>query len=190
MTRRNVLLLTVAIVVAIVIAAIAYLVVNRSNGAQQLQNASQAPVAALLSVGAQAPQFTALTTAGSFDLSKTRKPVFLEVFATWCPHCQRETVVLNRLYTQFAGKVAFVAVSGSATGMNGLAETPQDVIQFRQMFHVLYPIAFDGSLSVAQEYLQGGFPTIVIISSEKKIVYLSSGEIAEAKLAAQLAQFE
>ena len=37
-----------------------------------------------------APQFEVATTAGYFDLSKTRKPVFLEIFATWCPHCQRE----------------------------------------------------------------------------------------------------
>lgn len=185
MNRRTVSLVTFLVVLAIVIGAIWYLRRPQSSS-QQLQSASQAPIAALLTVGDTAPEFQVASTGGSFDLAKTKKPVFLEVFATWCPHCQRETAVLNRLYPQFKDKVAFIAVSGSNTGMDGLAATSNDVLQFAQRFGVKYPVAFDGTLAVANDYLQGGFPTIVIISSDKKIVYLTSGEIPEATLAAQL----
>ena len=185
MNRRTLSLVTILVVIAIIIGAIWYLR-HPQNGSQQLQNASQAPMSALLTVGATAPEFQAATTAGGFDLAKTKKPVFLEVFATWCPHCQRETVVLDRLYAQFQKKIDFIAVSGSNTGMDGLAATQNDVLQFAQRFGVRYPIAFDGTLTVANEYLQGGFPTIVIIASNKKIDYLNSGEIPETTLAAQL----
>ncbi len=187
MNRRILSLATLVVVIAIVAFAVWYMR-HPQNAAQQqqLQNASQAPMSTLLTVGDTAPEFTAASTDGAFDLAKTKKPVFLEVFATWCPHCQRETAVLNRLYPQFKNKVDFIAISGSNTGMDGFAATQNDVVQFAQRFNVKYPIAFDGTLTVANDYLQGGFPTIVIIASNKKIVYLTSGEIPEATLVAQL----
>lgn len=185
MNRRILSIVTIVIVVAVILAAFVF-VKTHQPAAQQVQNASQAPIAALLSVGTTAPEFQAASTHGSFDLAKTKKPVFLEVFATWCPHCQRETAVLNRLYPLFKKKVDFIAVSGSNTGMDGLAATQNDVLQFAQRFNVKYPIAFDGTLTVANDYLQGGYPTIVIIDSKKKIVYLTSGEIPETTLAAEL----
>ena len=54
---------------------------------------------------------------GPFNLPKAdHKPVLLEVFATWCPHCQHEVSVLNPLFHQYGDKVHFVAVSGSPYG--------------------------------------------------------------------------
>jgi thiol-disulfide isomerase/thioredoxin len=180
-------IVTGIVVVAIVIAAIIYM--RRSATNAQLQNASQVPVAALLTVGVEAPEFSVSSTHGLFDLAKTKKPVFLEVYATWCPHCQRETVVVNNLYETFKNTIDFIAVSGSATGMDGIAPSSQaDVIAFAQAFNVKYPIAYDPTLAVAHDYLQGGFPTIVIIDSKKRITYMNSGEVAQSVLAAQLAR--
>jgi thiol-disulfide isomerase/thioredoxin len=141
--------------------------------------ASDAPMYAKLAVGDPAPQFAAATTAGPFDSSKTGgKPVLLEVFATWCPHCQHETSVLNELYGKYNGKLDIVAVSGSNIGIDSNApESQADVINFAQQFNVKYPIAYDSSLDVAKKYLQGGFPTIVLIDKTGKIAYVDSGEI-------------
>jgi len=133
--------------------------------------------------GDRAPQFQALTTRGLFDLYKTNKPVFLEVFATWCPHCQRETAVIDKLYARYRGEVAFVGVSGSNTAMGGQSpSSDEDVLLFRDKFHVAYPIAYDGSLTVANAYLQSGFPTIAVIDRRKRISYLNSGEIGYGEL--------
>ena len=68
-----------------------------------------------IKVGDTAPEFSVQTNAGPFDLAGVSTPVLLEVFATWCPHCQRETAVMNEVATQYAGKVAIVAVSGDAS---------------------------------------------------------------------------
>jgi thiol-disulfide isomerase/thioredoxin len=138
---------------------------------------SQAPLVSFISTGDRAPDFSVNTDRGAFTLVDAHQPVLLELFATWCPHCQRETVVMNRLYAKYSARVAFVAVTASPYGSDGQApETARDVLAFAQAFRVRYPVAFDPSLSVARGYLQGGYPTIAIIS-QGRVRYLTSGEI-------------
>jgi thiol-disulfide isomerase/thioredoxin len=178
--RRIILYATLAIVVIGVIVAIG--LSNRSNPVVP-KAASEAAMNSKLKPGDTAPEFTAQTNAGAFDLAQVSTPVLLEVFATWCPHCQRETAVLNDLATKYAGKVAIVAVSGSPYGIDGSsAESQLDVNRFGQQFGVRYPIGFDPDLKVAQSYLQGGFPTLVLIDKNKTIRWMKSGEVAETEL--------
>jgi thiol-disulfide isomerase/thioredoxin len=160
------------------------------------QSATTAATPAQLSVGQQAPLFSVATTAGPFDITKAGdKPTLLEVFATWCPHCQRETVVLNQLYGKYKGKVNFVAVSGSPYDMSGppgenpgtpQPESQADVVNFMQKFNVTYPIAFDPDLKVANEYMQDGFPQVVLIGTDGKILALRSGEIPANDIASAI----
>jgi thiol-disulfide isomerase/thioredoxin len=136
-----------------------------------------------LKVGDAAPTFAVQTNAGPFDLGQVSTPVLLEVFATWCPHCQRETAILNDLAAKYAGKLAIVAVSGSPYGLDGTKpESQLDVNQFGAQFNVRYPIAYDPELKVGSLYLKAGFPTMVLIDPSKKIRYMDSGEKSEAEL--------
>lgn len=147
------------------------------------QSATETHAQAALKVGQAAPPFTVSTTAGSFDLATAQTPVMLEVFATWCPHCQRETKIIDNLYARYGKKISIVAVSGSNVGIDGSSPASQaDVIGFAQKFDVSYPIAFDPDLKVAGAYLQTGFPTIVIIKKDKTISYVGDGEIAQPTL--------
>lgn len=152
------------------------------------KTASEAPTIAHLTVGQTAPSFSVSTTAGPFDSTKTDgKPILLEVFATWCPHCQHETSVLNDLYSRFGSKVDFVAVSGSTMGMDGSTpESQADVIAFAQHFDVRYPVAYDPTMDVATKYLQGGYPTIVVIGKDDKVASVDDGEIPAATLAKRI----
>jgi thiol-disulfide isomerase/thioredoxin len=179
--RRSILYASLGVVIVVMIVA----VLSRNP---QVQNASTAPQQAAINVGDTAPQFAISTTAGPFDLkSSAGKPVLLEVFATWCPHCQRMTTVLDDLYKKYGTKVNFVAVSGAPAGMDGSTpESQADVIAFQQRFKVQYPVAFDPNLDVANKYLQSGFPTIVLIDAKGKIATIGSGEIPEASLAKNL----
>jgi peroxiredoxin len=141
--------------------------------------ASVAPISAKLTVGQAAPPFTLPTTDGVFDLAQAAgKPVLLEVFATWCPHCQRETATLNQIYDAYKDKVHVVSVSGSQYGIDeNSPESQADVVSFAEKFNVRYPIAFDPTLDVANKYLQGGFPTLVVIGKDGKIAKFRDGEI-------------
>lgn len=184
MNQRALAIISAIVFVALVAGGIIYVKLHPT----QLQNASNAPVNAPLDVGMQAPQFTLPTTAGPFDLSTATKPVLIEIFATWCPHCQRETVVMNQLFAEYGKRVTFLAIPGSDTAMDGASPESQfDVLNFTIKFNVKYPIGvYDPNLTVAKQYLKGGFPTIVIIDRNKNIAYVNSGEISVQDLAAAL----
>lgn len=147
------------------------------------QNVTQAPEIGTAQQGQKAPEFQAATNQGYFDLSKADKPVLLEVFATWCPHCQRETAIIDKLYNRYKGRVDFVAVSGHQTGMDRQSPSSElDVLNYAKKFNAKYPVAYDGSLDVAKKYLQGGFPTLVVIGKDKTVSYITSGETTYAEL--------
>lgn len=174
----------VAIALILVVAAAVYLLGPRHRA---LESASQSPVIGNAQVGHPAPNFEVATTSGLFTLSAARKPVFLEVFATWCPHCQRETVVINRLYRRYGSAIDFVGVSGSDTGMDGTSPASEnDVLNWVRRFHAAYPVAYDPLMAVANVYLQGGFPTYAIIGRDKRVAYLNSGELSYGDLVAAL----
>jgi thiol-disulfide isomerase/thioredoxin len=141
--------------------------------------ASDAPAAAAIAVGQKAPEFAVSTTGGPFDLAQAGgKPTLLEVFATWCPHCQRETAVLNSVYAAYRSRVNIVAVAGSPYAMDeSQPESQADVVAFMEKFNVVYPVAFDSTLDVGHKYLQGGFPTVVLIGTDGRIQSLRDGEI-------------
>jgi thiol-disulfide isomerase/thioredoxin len=182
MKRSYLIYGTLALVIIAIIVAI-----GLSNRNAVPNAASQAPIQSTLKVGDTAPTFSVPTNAGSFDLASVSTPVLLEVFATWCPHCQHETSILNDLALKYQGKIAMVAVSGSPYGMDGSTpESQADVNTFGQDFQVRYPLAFDPQLTVAHQYLLGGYPTVVLIRPDKKIAYIKDGEIPESDLIKQI----
>jgi cytochrome c biogenesis protein CcmG/thiol:disulfide interchange protein DsbE len=175
--RKIILYVTLAVIVIGAFAAVAF--------ASRVQNAAtEVPHGpANIKVGQRAPEFAVSTTAGPFDLATARSPVFLEVFATWCPHCQRETAVINALSAKYGKQISIVAVSGDAFGMDHvIPESQADVIRFAQEFHITYPIAYDPDLKVANAYLQTGFPTFVIIKRDKTISWINESEIPLTEL--------
>jgi cytochrome c biogenesis protein CcmG/thiol:disulfide interchange protein DsbE len=181
--NRTILYLTLGLIVLIIVAVVAFY-------SRVPKNASVAPTQSNIKVGDVAPEFNVATTAGPFDLKQAQaagKPVFLEVFATWCPHCQHEVPVIGQLYKKYGAQMDFVGVSGSPYGMDGSTpESQADVVKFQQDLHVEYPIAYDPSMGVASKYLMGGYPTIVIINKSGKVAYLNSGEIDAKDLSTQI----
>lgn len=184
MNQRALAIISVVVLVVLVAGGILYVKFHP----RQLQNASNAPVNATLAVGAKAPLFTIPSTAGLFDLATVTKPVLIEIFATWCPHCQRETAVMNKLYAAYGKRVAFLSIPGSDTAMDGVSPASQfDVLNFAIKFNVKYPVAvFDPNLTVARQYLKGGYPTIAIVDRNKLLAYYNSGEIPYQDLAPEL----
>jgi thiol-disulfide isomerase/thioredoxin len=180
---RSIPLHMIALWVTIAIVAIGILVAIALSNRVVPQSASEAIPYSSLAVGDPAPEFSVETPQGPFALSGAGRPVFLELFATWCPHCQRETAVLNRLYEKYKDRLDFVAVTGSPYGSDRTSpESQTDVLAFVRYFNVRYPVAFDASLDVAKRYLQGGYPTIVMIGTDKRVKFIGSGELQESVL--------
>jgi thiol-disulfide isomerase/thioredoxin len=183
-TRKNLAVASAAIVVAIIVGAIVW---HFAAPSRRLAAASQPPPLGQATVGQRAPEFILPTTGGLFDMDKAHKPAFVEIFATWCPHCQRETAVIDRLYEAYKSRASFVGVSGSNLGMDEATPASQaDVLAWTQRFHAAYPVAYDPSLTVANSYLQGGFPTFAIVGRDGNVTYVNSGELSYQDLAAAL----
>ncbi len=176
-TARRTTILYASLIVLAIGAIVTVLIIVR-NGS--LQSASSAPDLAKISVGQTAPAFSVATTDGPFNSTNAgAKPTLLEAFATWCPHCQREVPVLNGLFARYKSKANIVGVSASPYAMDSATpESQADVVAFMQRFGATYPIAFDPNLDVAHKYLQGGFPTLVLIGANGRIQAIASGEIA------------
>ena len=179
MNRKMLTYVTIGVIVIAAIAAIG--LANRGV----ISNASTTvnPNATKITVGSVAPTFSITTNAGPFDLASVNTPVFLEVFASWCPHCQHEVPIVDALAKAYAGKVAFIGISGSPYGIDGQSpENQADIDAWVQKLNVTYPIAFDPDLKIANLYLQGGYPTIVMIDSHKVVRYVNSGELTPPEL--------
>jgi cytochrome c biogenesis protein CcmG, thiol:disulfide interchange protein DsbE len=185
MTKRSLVTITVGVLAVIIAGAVLWYYFGPGN--RRVKEASTSPVVGKAAVGQPAPSFEVATTDGLFNLRTSTKPVFLEVFATWCPHCQRETTVVDRLYHNYRSRVDFVGVSGSTTGMDGTSASSElDVLDWVRRFNVQYPVAYDPLLNVANLYLQGGFPTFAIIGRDKRVSYLNSGEVSYQELSGQI----
>lgn len=100
--------------------------------------------------GRPAPDFRLTTIDGrTVDTKRLKRPLVLEIFATWCDICQNEVPTLNRLHS-FSG-VDVVAVSGDKRGLRGQPESINDLRTFRNRFGARYQIAFDPKADVARE---------------------------------------
>ncbi|HKW45473.1 MAG TPA: TlpA disulfide reductase family protein [Candidatus Eremiobacteraceae bacterium] len=141
------------------------------------------------SVGSKAIPFEVDTPLGPFtSVSLAGKPYLLEIFATWCPHCQRETKVLKAIRAAVpASKLFMVSISGSPFGQNStvgtnVQESQADVDAFDKQFGVTWPAFYDANLTVARLWGMVGFPTIYIVDKKGIIRYYGSGDQDQARL--------
>jgi thiol-disulfide isomerase/thioredoxin len=178
-SRKTIIYATIAVIIVAVVAAVGF----ASRSSVVPENATKAVGQSKLKVGDVAPEFTIATNAGNFDLAGVSTPVLLEVFAPWCPHCQKEAPILNDLATKYAGKLAIVAVSGDAVDYDhNTAESESNVHLFADQYQTRYPIAFDRDLRVAELYLHSGFPSVYVIDAKKHVRFQQEGEVPEAVL--------
>jgi len=165
-----------------------------SSSAVQAPNAlpSIPPPAA---VGSKAIPFEIDTPLGPFTSSSLAgKPYLLEIFASWCPHCQRETKVLKAVRAKVpASKLFMVSVSGSLFGQNStlgtnVQESQAGVDAFDKEYGVTWPAFYDGNLTVARLWGMVGFPMIYVVDKQGVIRYVGSGDQDEPTLMKALAK--
>jgi thiol-disulfide isomerase/thioredoxin len=174
----------------IIVAIIAYAVLQGNKtvpGSAVAPQPTQMPPP--LGVGSQAPSFELRSGIGTFSSqSLAGTPYLLEIFATWCPHCQRMTKVLRQIRASVPeSKLSMLSVTGSpyaanSTPDNLVPENQEDVDRFDSSYGITWPTLLDTDLVVAHAFGLNGFPTIFVVNKKGAIVYSSSGEVPLAEL--------
>jgi len=134
-------------------------------------------------IGSHAIPFEVDSPSGPFvSTSFAGKPYLLEIFATWCPHCQRETQVLRAVRSKIPpSKLMMLSVSGSPFGAGSTAgtnvpESQGDVDAFDKAYRVTWPALYDANMTVARLWGMVGFPTIYIVDKNGVIRYEGQGD--------------
>lgn len=193
--RRSPGAVVAGIVALIAIAGIiAYAVLHANRAVPGSAVATDTPqLPPPIRAGAQAPAFALRSKIGTFSSTELAgTPYLLEIFATWCPHCQRMTKVLRAIRASVPqSRLAMVSVTGSpyaanSTPDNLVSENQADVDSFESTFGVTWPSFYDPDVAVAKKWGLDGFPTIFIVNAHGTIVYSTSGEVSKNELLAAI----
>jgi thiol-disulfide isomerase/thioredoxin len=142
---------------------------------------------AVLDVGAAAPAVSEPTARGTYDSTASTKPFVVEFFAVWCPHCQRETAVLNQLQHADGDRVDIIAIPASPLGLDHTRPLSQDDLQqFAHRFDVDYRIGFDGRYTIPSAYGLQVYPTIYVVNAARRVVAVETGEVPFEELDADV----
>lgn len=125
-------------------------------------------------VGAPAPAFTATTLAGdSVSLASYRgAPVLLNLWATWCEPCRRETPYLQALQERYRAQ-GLVVVGVSVDPRDALT----DVRRFVDEFGVSYPVLADPEMRALERFDPPGLPATFLLDREGLVRRVISGPV-------------
>ena len=107
------------------------------------------------------------------DLSgKSGKPMVINLWATWCPHCVVEMDAYEKLYGEYADRVEFVMLD--AANSKSELEAAREYVQ--ESGHA-FPVYFDSNRDIAKALSATVIPLTAIVSRDGKVVVTHTGEI-------------
>ena len=156
-------------------AALALVGVSCSDSSDVSDDAS---ATAATTDGDPAPDFSVMTLDGSgFTLSEhledDGRPVFLNMWASWCPPCKAEMPDINDA-SESNEDVKFVGVA--------VNDDPAASTEFATSTGITYTIGFDADGTVADDYQVRGLPATYIISADGVILERIFGAVTEADI--------
>jgi peroxiredoxin len=125
-----------------------------------------------LRVAVDAPDLTLKELGGKrISLKDLRgKIILLNFFATWCPHCRRESASFEKLHEGF--KDTDLVVLKVAT-----KEKEQDLVKYKNEFNISTPILIDGKGSGTDAYGVSILPETFFINRKGKILGRARREV-------------
>ncbi|MEE8457083.1 MAG: TlpA disulfide reductase family protein [Acidimicrobiia bacterium] len=126
-----------------------------------------------------APSFSVPTSEGVFSLAEhiasDGRPIFLNLWASWCFPCREEMPAIDRIAKAFPG-IMFIGISVKESSRS-------DAEDFAEEIGVTYLLGFDDDDEVDSAYRPFGLPASYIISSDGVILERIIGRVTEEDLA-------
>ncbi|MCS7003093.1 MAG: TlpA family protein disulfide reductase [Dehalococcoidia bacterium] len=138
----------------------------------------------LLPVGSRAPNLQWRINGQDGSLAQLQgRPVLLEFFATWCPHCQSTAPKLTRIQQRFGDQIGLITVNASPVGMDQRSPAGAlDLQNFARRTGANYQVLLDPDLVGARRFGIRGFPTIYLIDRNGIIASAEAGDTDENTL--------
>jgi thiol-disulfide isomerase/thioredoxin len=146
-----------------------------------------APRTDLIATGEPIPAYSAPGLDGATVSWTDRQgsPTLLVVWAPWCPHCQVELPIVQRVASDYPG-VAVTSIASAIGQSDG--PTPQEYVADNG---ITFPVAVDdGNMTLLKALGVTGFPTIYMVDADGNVVDSRSGEVPETDLRAALASLQ
>jgi thiol-disulfide isomerase/thioredoxin len=198
--RTNRTWITIGAIAVVVVIAVVVAVASSGGGSGGNANAVQqapvrvdgTPLAAYpdsgtdKAIGSTMPTLhgRSLFDGSPLTIAPTGKPQMISFLAHWCPHCQFEVPVVVALGKQ--GKLDGVDVRGVATGTRSdLPNYPPS--KWLEGAGWKFPTMADShAYDAANAYGLGGYPLLVFVDAQGKVVGRSEGEISPSALVSVL----
>ena len=135
--------------------------------------------------GERAADFTVPTFGGGTfsltdHLAEDERPVFLNLWASWCPPCREEMPMIDAARVRHPG-IEFVGIA--------VQDSTADASAFAQDIGVGYTLGFDEDGEVDAGYRPLGLPATYIISSDGVLLEEYYGRLSDDIIDQKLAQW-
>lgn len=138
-------------------------------------------------LGQPLPDFTVETIDGNtFTLSEALKDhdmVLINLWATWCPPCEREFPFMQEAYEQYKDRVAVVALSVEPK------DTPEVLTEYANAHGMTFPIGSDGKTNLADTFVTIGIPTSVVVDRFGNVALVEAGAKVETSAFVNLFEY-
>ena len=177
----------IALIAVVVVFVVAFMSGDDGDGAGPAASGevtvAGGPRSAPLQSGEPIPAFTAPDLfGGSVDWNDyAGSPAVLPVWAPWCPHCQNELPVVDRVMKDYPG-VGLVTIVTSIDAQPGPA--PDEYMLDNKLDFSTAVDDEDGTLASA--FGIEGFPTLYFVNSDGTVAVALEGEVDEATLRATI----
>jgi thiol-disulfide isomerase/thioredoxin len=89
--------------------------------------------------------------------------VVIDFWTTWCGPCRAQAAILDQLHEELGAQVAFLAIN--------VAEEQDVVRKFVTKNPFPYPVLLDPEEDVAGAFNVHGFPTLIVLDPQGKVVF-------------------
>lgn len=112
------------------------------------------------------------------------KIVFLNFWATWCPPCQAEMPDIEELYQEYGQNTKDIIILGVANPTSekypkNADVSKEEIIKFLEENNLTFPVVFDETGTVLNQYYITAFPTTFMITKEGNIYGYVPGKMTK-----------
>jgi cytochrome c biogenesis protein CcmG/thiol:disulfide interchange protein DsbE len=109
-----------------------------------------------------------------FDTYRGRRPIVVNVWASWCPPCAREAPLLEAAWQRFSEQAQFVGVN--------YRDQRADALAFLQEYELTFPNGEDPAGTTTDPLRIFGLPTTFFVDASGRVVGQQIGELDEGTL--------